>query len=62
MFGRLDGIWFCVRTGIPWRDVPVECGPWGRGYDVFRRWQQDGPGTASSPRLQALSDARGAIT
>lgn len=23
-----------VRTGIPWRDVPEEYGPWGRVYDL----------------------------
>ncbi|MFF8096263.1 transposase [Streptomyces sp. NPDC016675] len=26
----IDGIRFRVRTGVPWRDVPVEYGPWGR--------------------------------
>nr|WP_318658294.1 transposase [Streptomyces triticiradicis] len=35
----IDGIRFRVRTGVPWRDVPVEYGPWGRVYDLFRRWQ-----------------------
>ncbi|MEW1914581.1 transposase [Kitasatospora sp. NPDC085895] len=33
----IDGIRFRVRTGVPWRDVPAEYGPWGRVYDVFRR-------------------------
>lgn len=27
----IDGIRFRVRTGSPWRDVPVEYGPWSRG-------------------------------
>ncbi|MCX5415760.1 transposase [Streptomyces sp. NBC_00059] len=31
----IDGIRFRVRTGVPWRDVPVEYGPWGRVYDLF---------------------------
>ncbi|WP_329539486.1 transposase [Streptomyces sp. NBC_01220] len=26
-----------VRTGVPWRAAPVECGPWGRVYDLYRR-------------------------
>ncbi|MFC5199837.1 transposase [Streptomyces kaempferi] len=30
----------CSRTGVPWRDMPVEYGPWGRVYDLFRRWQR----------------------
>ncbi|MFF3753191.1 transposase [Streptomyces sp. NPDC002018] len=34
------GIRFRVRTGVPWRDMPVEYGPWGRVYDPFRRWQR----------------------
>jgi hypothetical protein len=32
----IDGIRFRVRTGVPWRDVPAEYGPWGRVYDLFR--------------------------
>ncbi|WP_285566606.1 transposase [Streptomyces sp. RTGN2] len=38
----IDGIRFRVRTGVPRRDVPGEYGPWGRIYDLFRRWQRDG--------------------
>ncbi|MFF1604353.1 transposase [Streptomyces mirabilis] len=29
---------FRVRTGIPWRDMPEQYGPWGGAYDLFRRW------------------------
>ncbi|MFE4537490.1 transposase [Streptomyces scopuliridis] len=45
----IDGIRFRVRTGVPWRDVPVEYGPWGRIYDLFRRWQRTASGTGSLP-------------
>ncbi|MFI8436000.1 transposase [Streptomyces sp. NPDC079020] len=24
-----DGIRFRIRTGVPWRNVPAEYGPWG---------------------------------
>ncbi|MFI0268184.1 IS5 family transposase [Streptomyces luteogriseus] len=58
----IDGIRFRVRTGVPWRDVPVEYGPWGRVYDLFRRWQRNGTWHRIVSRLQALADARGAIT
>ncbi|MFF5968750.1 IS5 family transposase [Streptomyces collinus] len=58
----IDGIRFRVRTGIPWRDVPVEYGPWGRIYDLFRRWQRDGTLHRVLTRLQALADAQGAIS
>lgn len=31
----IDGMRFRVRTGIPWRDMPEQYGPWGRAYDLF---------------------------
>ncbi|MCT9094023.1 transposase [Streptomyces sp. ASQP_92] len=37
----IDGIRRRTRTGTPWRDVPERYGPWGRVYDLFRRWQRD---------------------
>ncbi|WP_261989581.1 IS5 family transposase [Streptomyces sp. uw30] len=58
----IDGIRFRVRTGVPWRDVPVEYGPWGRVYDLFRRWQRNGTWQQILTRLQSLADAQGAIT
>ncbi|MET7370865.1 IS5 family transposase [Streptomyces sp. NPDC005566] len=58
----IDGIRFRVRTGIPWRDMPVEYGPWGRVYDLFRRWQRDGTWHRILSRLQSLADATGSIT
>ncbi|MFJ2931438.1 transposase [Streptomyces sp. NPDC087219] len=58
----IDGIRFRVRTGVPWRDVPVEHGPWGRVHDLFRWWQRNGTWQRILPRLQSLADAKGAIT
>ncbi|MGW6533962.1 IS5 family transposase [Streptomyces venezuelae] len=58
----IDGILFRVRTGGPWRDVPVEYGPWGRVYDLFRRWQRNGTWHRILTRLQSLADTKGAIT
>lgn len=57
----IDGIRFRVRTGVPWRDVPVEYGPWSRVYDLFRQWQRNGTWQRILTRLQALADAKGAI-
>ncbi len=48
-------------TGVPWRDVPVEYGPWSRIYDLFRRWQRNGTWQRILTRLQSLADAKGAI-
>ncbi|NMI55698.1 IS5 family transposase [Streptomyces sp. RLA2-12] len=58
----IDGIRFRVRTGIPWRDLPAEYGPWGRAYDLFRRWQRDGTWHRILTALQARADAKELIT
>ncbi|MEU9858022.1 IS5 family transposase [Streptomyces sp. NPDC047974] len=57
----IDGIRVRVRTGVPWRDVPAEYGPWNRVYDLFRRWQRNGTWRRILTRLQFLADAKGAI-
>ncbi|MET8168487.1 IS5 family transposase [Streptomyces sp. NPDC005329] len=58
----IDGIRFRVRTGVPWRDVPVEYGPWNRVYDLFRRWQRNGTWHRTPTLLQSRADAKGVIT
>ncbi|MEU6199583.1 IS5 family transposase [Streptomyces sp. NPDC047061] len=57
----INGIRFRVRTGVPWRDIPVEYGPWGRIYDLFRRWQRNGTWHQVLAQLQSLADAKGEI-
>ncbi|MEU2346852.1 IS5 family transposase [Streptomyces sp. NPDC012842] len=57
----IDGIRFRARTGVPWRDVPIEYGPWNRVHDLFRRWQRNGTWRRILTRLQSLADAKGAI-
>ncbi|MFE2587109.1 IS5 family transposase [Streptomyces sp. NPDC059378] len=58
----IDGIRFRVRTGIQWRDLPAEYGPWGRVYDLFRRWQRAGTCHRIFTELQARADAKELIT
>ncbi|MFE2186785.1 IS5 family transposase [Streptomyces sp. NPDC059455] len=58
----INGIRFRTRTGIPWRDVPERYGPWGRVYDLFRRWQRDGTWHRIFTVLQARADVNGLIT
>ncbi|GAX57541.1 IS5 family transposase [Streptomyces olivochromogenes] len=58
----IDGIRFRVRTGVPWRDLPAEYGPWDRAYDLFRRWQRDGTRHRIFTELQAQADAKELIT
>ena len=38
----LNGIFWVLRTGAPWRDVPERYGPWKTVHDRFRRWSQSG--------------------
>ncbi|WP_412075585.1 transposase [Streptomyces xanthophaeus] len=38
----IDGVRWRVRTGVPWRDLPCEYGPWRTVYGLFRRWQREG--------------------
>ncbi|MBP2587085.1 transposase [Streptomyces sp. PvR006] len=57
----INGIRFRVRTGFPRQDMPAAYGPWGRVYDLFRRWQRDGTRYRVLTRLQSLADAKGAI-
>ncbi|MGD3111941.1 IS5 family transposase [Streptomyces sp. YGL11-2] len=58
----IDGIRWQTRAGTPWRDVPERYGPWGRVYDLFRRWQRDGTWQRIFTELQARADAEGLIT
>lgn len=36
---------------------PAQYGPWGRIYDLFRRWQRDGIWHRILTSLQSLADA-----
>ncbi|MFH8437304.1 transposase [Streptomyces sp. NPDC018007] len=45
----IDGIRFRVRTGAPWRDVPVQYGPWGRSTTCSAGGSETVPGTGPSP-------------
>ncbi|MHA5054546.1 IS5 family transposase [Streptomyces sp. SD15] len=51
-----------VRTGVPWRDLPVEYGHWQTVYGLFRRWQREGVWAGILTALQARADAAGLIT
>src|ERR1700761_8565686 len=34
----VTAMWYVLRTGIPWRDLPARFGPWSSVYTRFRRW------------------------
>ena len=38
----VTAIWYVLRTGCPWRDVPGGFGPWSSVYTRWRRWCECG--------------------
>jgi transposase len=38
----LDAIFYVLRTGCSWRQLPVDFAPWQTVYGYFAQWTQDG--------------------
>ena len=38
----LNGIFWILRTGAPWCDLPSRYGPWSTVSDRYRRWRKQG--------------------
>lgn len=38
----LTAMWYVLRTGCPWRDVPAVFGSWSSVYTRWRRWSASG--------------------
>jgi len=38
----LEAVCWIVRTGAPWRDMPLEFGPWKTIYNRYSRWGKRG--------------------
>jgi transposase len=36
------GVLYILRTGISWRDLPVEYGNWHTIYTRYKRWSENG--------------------
>lgn len=57
----VEGIVYCDRTGVPWRDLPVVFGPWqtvGKRHHCFAT---DGTGDAISTQVFTAADAAGEL-
>ena len=50
----LDGVFWIVRTGAPWRDLPDAFGNWSTVFRQYRRWTEAGVWEAM---LQALTES-----
>jgi transposase len=57
----LNGIIWILRTGAPWRDIPVRFGPWQTVYDHFNRWRKEGLYDRILEALQVRLDEEGRI-
>jgi len=33
----LEAVIWIIRTGAPWRDLPIEFGPWKTVYNLYNR-------------------------
>ena len=38
----LNGIFYILRTGSPWRDLPERYGPYTTVYNSYNRWAKSG--------------------
>lgn len=55
----LNGIFWILRTGAAWRDLPERFGKWKTVYHYFNQWSRDGTFDAILRRLQsAMVDVR----
>lgn len=54
----LNGMFWILKTGAPWRDLPERYGPWKTVYARFRRWTTDGTikRILKELQLQAVDD------
>lgn len=57
----VNGIFWVLRSGAPWRDLPERYGSWKTVYDRFRRWAKDGTLECIVSQLQGELDAEGRI-
>ncbi len=60
----VNGIFYVLRTGSPWRDLPDRYGPYTTVYNRFNRWARRGVWlkvfealAASSPQSMHLIDS-----
>ena len=57
----LNGIFWILGTGAPWRDLPARFGPWQTVHRYFSQWRRSGRFTAILEALQIKLDDKGLI-
>lgn len=56
-----NGILWRIKTGTPWRDLPVKYGPWQTVFHRFNSWRKDGVWDQILATLQFYLDQIGLI-
>ncbi|MFI7462297.1 transposase [Nonomuraea sp. NPDC049646] len=54
-----NAVMWRFRTSSPWRDLPIEYGPWSTAYDRRRTWARDGVFEQLLQTMIAEAAARG---
>ena len=57
----LNAIFWLLRTGAPWRDLPERYGPWQSSYHWFNHWRRDGTWDRMLQALHVRLDREGRI-
>ena len=57
----VEGIVYRYRTGVAWRDLPAEFGPWQTVWKRHKRFSSDGTWDNVLSRLLAHADSEGRI-
>ena len=57
----LNGIFWILATGAPWRDLPERFRPWQTVYDHFCKWRKSGVFAKIIEALQVKLDDKGYI-
>jgi transposase len=57
----LNGMFYVLRTGCPWRDVPRKYGPWQTVYNRFREWRRKGVIDSIVEAFLKMLDERGEV-
>ncbi len=57
----LNGMFWVLNSGAPWRDMPERYGRWPSVFDRYRRWTREGLFDRILHRLHVQLDAEGRI-
>ena len=57
----LNGMWWILRTGAPWHDLPERYGPWRTVASHFYRWRKAGIFQRLFDTVKQQADATGQL-